>query len=181
MCPIDVILYNWADTVAPWFHSHNFSPNDVTTLSFVAGVASLVYLRQGDLFMFVVLYSVGYFFDCLDGFMARKYNLMSPLGDIYDHITDVVVQVGLLYVVLTKYRSGVSPRIIQIYLLTVFLTATHLACQQVNSPWKEPETLDLLKPLCPNKEFIRYSRYFGTGGFTVIVLFLVIYVVSSKK
>ena len=32
---------------------------------------------------------VGYFFDCMDGHFARKYNMVTEFGDMYDYITDL--------------------------------------------------------------------------------------------
>ena len=36
------------------------------------------------------------FFDCLDGTMARKYDMSTEFGDIYDHISDLMYAIALI-------------------------------------------------------------------------------------
>lgn len=178
MCPVDQVLYNFAELVAPWFHKQGLTPNDITTLSFITGLMALFELSKGNYIHFTLLYSLSYTLDCLDGFVARKYNMTSVFGDLYDHITDILIQVGLLFTVIKFYHDKINARLILIYLFLVFLTAVHLGCQQCNCESTKKESLDMLKFLCPDKRLIRYTRFFGTGFFNVAVVVLVGYIVN---
>ena len=172
--PIDQVLYDGAEVVAPWFHKQGLSPNDVTTMSFVSGILSLFELSKGRFFNFAALYTLSYAFDCLDGFIARRYKLTSTFGDLYDHVTDVLVHVGLLFVLWKYYKPQITASMVLIYMGFMVLTATHLGCQQRNcAPSNKTESLDNLKFLCPNKRAIKRTRWFGTGSFNLVVLLLV--------
>ena len=90
--------------VIDWAYKKNLTPNYFTTLSFLSQVWSLYYLLTFNPYMYAFLYILGYYFDCLDGPMARKYNMVTKFGDYYDHVTDIVcfILANLIYIV--NYR-----------------------------------------------------------------------------
>jgi phosphatidylglycerophosphate synthase len=56
------------------------TPNDITTYSFLCGLLSLGLLWHGHVWGFVVLYVLSYVFDCMDGQLARAYNMVTRFG-----------------------------------------------------------------------------------------------------
>ena len=89
--PIDNILIDICDFILPTLKVLNFTPNILTTISLIFGLLSVYCLFREDKKCFAIFYLVSYFFDCVDGMMARKYNMVSRFGDIYDHTKDCLV------------------------------------------------------------------------------------------
>lgn len=58
---------------------------------------------------FCGLYVLSYVFDCIDGQYARLYGMTTDFGDMYDHISDVVVTV-LVYIVAFQPRTRARSR-----------------------------------------------------------------------
>ena len=51
---------------------------------------------------------LGYYFDCIDGPMARKYNMVTVFGDYYDHGTDIICFTLVNYYYFTLYNFSFS-------------------------------------------------------------------------
>lgn len=174
--PIDNVLYDLADVVSPAFYRTGHVPNVITTYSLVTYLCALWSLWQDRTYVFVCLWTAGYFLDCLDGHYARKYDMVTKTGDYYDHFKDVLCYI-LLFVVAWKKYPDIPAWLVLSLLCAFFLTFAHMGCQQhyyTSRPYKGmAETLDTLKPLCPVPENIDRTKYFGLGT-TVLVLLLVI-------
>ena len=110
--PIDNIIIDIVEKITPFLYRTGHTPNIITTYSFIFGLLSVHYLNKNDITKFVLFYMISYFFDCIDGFMARKYNMTTKFGDLYDHITDTIVFVLILGVVYSKYKQYISTNII---------------------------------------------------------------------
>jgi phosphatidylglycerophosphate synthase len=105
------------------------TPNHVTALSIVASLVALVYLWRGQLVRFVLAAAVAYWFDDLDGAMARRYAMGTKLGEYLDHLSDLAFFVGIVVVLLTRYGAfGLQPVLVMVLLLSALLPATHNAC-----------------------------------------------------
>lgn len=176
--PLDILLTGVASTLNPVFRATGHTPNLITTYSFVTGLLAVYFLYKGNVILFSVLFFVSYFFDCCDGSFARKYHLTSKFGDLYDHITDVVVFSLIVVVVILRYRSAIDWLSILLFGGFLTLTLVHLGCQQRNCSPKDcsgEETLDNLKTMCTDRRHIAWTRYFGTGTFIVVIILLILY------
>lgn len=94
---IETALYRAFDKIDPALYAAGVTANDITIASAFCGIGSLVafwkkwYGTSGALFI------ISQVFDAHDGYYARKYEMVSDIGDILDHGSDVIVGVGLLY------------------------------------------------------------------------------------
>lgn len=101
-CPVDVFNINTCRKLYPLFQRHGITPNGLTIISFIFGLAACMatmrkyYILAGPLFL------ISYFFDCCDGNYARTFNLQSQFGDTLDHVTDFIVYLLLLYILYTQ-------------------------------------------------------------------------------
>ena len=179
--PIDDILIEWADKVCPFFKATNHTPNVITTYSFASALGSLAALWHDKIALFCVLWILGYFFDCVDGHFARKYDMVTEFGDAYDHFTDVLVAVGLVVVLMKKFR--IPTKIFVLLSTAVIFLAIHAACQQSRFASEKAygETLDTLKSLCGGPEWIHTTKYFGFGTFQALLIFVVLYLYAHAK
>lgn len=173
--PIDNLLIQFADYLCPFFKQMGHTPNMITTYSLITGVLSVYFLYKGYPFVFALLYMISYFFDCMDGHYARKYQMTSREGDLYDHIKDISVYIILIYVVYIKYRKVIKPIDLIVLITTLFLCMVHIGCQQKYlQKENDDETLDLTKHLCSSQDMIHYTKWVGMGTFIVISILLIL-------
>jgi phosphatidylglycerophosphate synthase len=79
------------------------TPNHVTYLSTILTMLSLYYLYINEIHYACVAYFFGYLFDCIDGKMARTYNMGSKFGMALDLVTDNITNFALIsYITATK-------------------------------------------------------------------------------
>ena len=129
--------------------------------------------------LFSVMYFISYLFDCMDGHYARKYNMVSKGGDLYDHVKDVVVHIVLFAVLFYRYPVNPGKRYIIMATMALFtiLMTTHLGCQEKIYDTEESDTLSFSRKMClgdPEKT-VKFTRYFGCGTFAVVIIALANY------
>jgi phosphatidylglycerophosphate synthase len=153
----------------------NFTPNQLTTISLIFGCMSVYAFYKDNKKLAVILMLISYYYDCMDGYYARKYNMVTEYGDIYDHFSDSFKFILIGYVMYLKNKDKFM-KIIPIVIITLLLSGLHLGCQEQHyqSATKQP-ILDNFKSLCKNKEWINITKYFGCGTQTLILLLLIYY------
>jgi phosphatidylglycerophosphate synthase len=185
--PIDDILLDLSEFVSPFFHNLGFNPNGLTFLSLITGVLSIYFLYKQQIIIFAILFFTSYFFDCLDGHFARKYDMVTKFGDLFDHYKDSFVAILLAVMLFYNYKN--NKYILLAILLFIFLivsSSIHMGCQQVlyNGTYTEDEYLDYLKPILhwlkfdneeKCKDLIKYTRFFGSGTLNVGVILIIIF------
>ena len=84
--------------------------NLITVSRMVLGAIIFVLLTRTELYWYAfILFFIASITDYLDGHLARKYNLVSQLGEILDPIADKILIVFLLFAIavnLTSYYIG---------------------------------------------------------------------------
>ena len=84
--------------------------NLITISRIVLGAIIFVLLTRTELYWYAfVLFFIASITDYFDGYLARKYNLVSQLGEILDPIADKILIVFLLFAIavnLTSYFIG---------------------------------------------------------------------------
>lgn len=71
------------------------TPNKLTLINIIIGLISVLFLFKSSL-IFACLFVTNRLLDILDGYMARKFNLKSDLGDKLDHWGDLALIIALL-------------------------------------------------------------------------------------
>jgi phosphatidylglycerophosphate synthase len=182
---LDNLIINLCEILNPVWKSPNFTPNILTTLSLIFGLASIVSLYKGNIMTMSILYLISYFFDCNDGSYARKYNMVTDFGDMYDHVKDVLVVLGLVSITIYRnYNKHSKTKLISVLgvlIISIFLMLTHLGCQEKLHSSTELHVLGNLKNLCTNIDHIKYTKYFGCGTFYITFMLLIIYLEYTKK
>jgi hypothetical protein len=179
--PIDNILLIIIEKVHPYFHKLGFTPNILTTFSLLFWLGGLYFfVKNGKYYEYytVGLLFISYFFDCFDGHFARTYNMTTKFGDYYDHISDVLKKLLLLYFIITIY--GIKSLFL-LLILSIFmiLFCVHLSCQELWSG-STSDTLSLLNFLCiANKKNVKnimhITKYVGCGTFHLVLFLGIIY------
>lgn len=175
--PVDnAILQFLVEPTHSIFRKLNFTPNVITILSLIAGIYSAYYLYMKNFALSSLMFAVAYYLDCMDGFYARQYNMETEFGDFLDHISDIFKVVALLWVMFKLDKKKAT--YITIFILVLGSASTlHLGCQQ---KYYENDNINELflnnsKKFCLDKNWIHFTRYFGTGTFTFAVCLILLF------
>jgi phosphatidylglycerophosphate synthase len=171
--PIDSILIELSEPLVNILYKLNITPNMVTIfrLVFILLQINNLYHNRISINSFVLSYIFYYYLDCADGYMARKFNMTSIIGDLLDHFTDMGVSLLLFYLFLYNKMNNYGYLIL---LIILFLSMYHLGCQELYNE-KNNTVLGIFKCLCSSKESIYMSKYFGCGTYNIIFLILFYY------
>lgn len=172
--PVDNIIYKNINSISKLARKFKLTPNMITTLSAIFGFAAIYFILKDKFIVGAVLYFISYYFDCLDGFYARKYDMVTKFGDYYDHIKDILIFGALIYVLLKKKLYPGFIFVVPIILLTI----AHFGCQELYYNKNESGSLSMTKFFCPCKAdksnleaVLRCTRWLGSG--TLILLFCI--------
>jgi phosphatidylglycerophosphate synthase len=185
------------------------TPLLLTLLSGACGVASAASFATGRLILGAILFEAKFFFDCLDGKLARIRNITSVFGAFIDAAADVIVTTAIFVVLAFQVRgAGVLPTLIASGVLLeawarqyriAVVSGTHtrpmgadgrvgrlrtILARYRLAPLPstvEAETVALfLLPLTMNRTAIAYGLYGASGFFFAYALLHMVAVVRSS-
>jgi len=119
------MLIDLADITNPVFRALHMTPNHITVLSGVFGVACVLAILLEHWVLAGWFYFVSYFFDVADGNYARTYNMVTQFGDLLDHAKDAIVVLGVIWAV---WHVGERELGVQGDILCPASTVTTYAC-----------------------------------------------------
>ena len=116
------IFYPIADKLIDPLRKMGLTPNQVTYLSTFCTLLSVYYVSIKEYKYAACAYFIGYLLDCVDGRMARKYNMTSSYGMMIDLVTDNVT--NLILILYLSYEFGflhwaILFTILKTYLLSI--------------------------------------------------------------
>ena len=99
------IMEHFVEPFTPFFRETlGFTQNGITWLSNISSFIALIFLWNKNLLLFFVFWHINYWFDCMDGYMARKYDMVSDYGDMIDHLGDWISMLGIFLILVFKYK-----------------------------------------------------------------------------
>lgn len=188
--PVDNIFIDAASQVGPMLHeTFGVVPNTVTLAAMVTGCLAAWHIYAGQFALGVLWLLVSYFLDCVDGNMARRYNLVSDFGDKFDHISDVTkILLVFLAVLYTPHASSMSKVVFAIVSGgCLALALPQLGCQEnLYSPqrYTGDAFLSPVRALCPHhdpRRAMAFTRYFGLGTFVAVTCSLILILASAPR
>lgn len=90
-------------------------PNILTITRFLLIPLILYFISQGHYVEGFVFFTISGFTDVLDGFIARRFNLISNFGKLMDPLADKLTQISVLYIL-------VSSKIIPVWILGIVIS-----------------------------------------------------------
>lgn len=177
---LDVELKKGIDVVNPYFKQAGFTPNMITTLSFLCGLFACYLYTLRYYTTSALVYGLSYVFDVMDGYFARKYNMGSTFGSYYDSATDLIVVFLFTWLILSNPHLPVASRIC-IFILgcTVTVGTTyHMSCQEKytheTQSHHKSKGLSFLDPVpCYDYQDMKFSKYFGTSTMNVVSMMII--------
>lgn len=183
--PISQIMYDISENISPTLHKLKISPNQITTLRLFAIIIAFVCLFEKKLYKYAaLLIALSFFGDCLDGHMARKYNMDSTFGDYFDHFVDIFTHIIILYY-LSIYIHPNKKWVICLIVLLLFMSLVHGSCKnrylkkiKMNTSSNVMEPLNCLCPqsLIENdklEEVMQYTKLFGSGMYQLAIIMII--------
>ena len=132
--PIDYLFYlPFADLLLYPLRTIGFTPNIITVLSFITSLLGSYHILLNNRILSVILLNISYIFDCLDGKMARKYNMGSDFGMQLDLVSDNIGMIVLMICFFTKYKSK---ELILISLILYYLNSKWYGINEAISCYK---------------------------------------------
>lgn len=141
--PIDTyIFFPISDLFMDMFRKIGFTPNGITLLSTISQLFSIYYFMKNKPLKSTLLYLFGYLMDCMDGRMARKYNMYSKFGEMFDMVSDNVVNYLLLYFMYKKLNGINNKKFLVILILGILLSLYYshveaLSCVKQNTTYTD--------------------------------------------
>lgn len=181
--PIDNMMIEISESLSPYFKNVGYTPNGLTTISLFFGLAALYSLYNYDVVLFAIYFALAHLFDCMDGYYARKYNMVTEGGDKYDHFKDLIVAIAGLYIIYARYNVLAFPVLLLIMLAMMVLSMMSVGChEKITHPEHKSTTLQAFNIVTPDREicvkYTGYLRFFGPGTFVLAVIIAVFYLNS---
>jgi hypothetical protein len=174
----DLYMYKFIDSHIHIYKNLRLTPNMITTLSLISGISSAYMIFKKQYKFAGILFLIQYYFDCTDGKVARKYNMTSKFGDYYDHISDTIKYLLLIYV-LYKDNFNKLKKVIIVIILLLLMCFMHIGCQNIiytNNKNEESPSLNYLKG---NREaclkHINKLKYFAPGTITLVLSIIIFF------
>jgi phosphatidylglycerophosphate synthase len=177
-CPLDIYLLKFIDTHLDIYYKKGLTPNMVTTIGIIFGLLSMYNIFNSNFKTASFLLLCAYYFDCVDGKLARKYDMKTKFGDYYDHFGDIFKIIIVLYA-LYKTNPEKLKNIMLIIIFLIFGMLIHLGYQEIIYNKNESPTLNFSKKLIefdknPEKT-IQYTRYLGCGTFILVICIIIFF------
>jgi phosphatidylglycerophosphate synthase len=178
--PVDIFYKKYIDIINPHFKAAGMTPNMITTISLAFGLLACYLYYKSYYISAALSYIVSYFFDVMDGYFARIYNMGSVFGSYYDSISDNVVVLLLFILFYKKTSISLPAKLTIILILAIYAvgTAYQMSCQEkyvkkTNEKHLSDGLAFLDKIKCSDFENMRYSRFFGTGVSTLVIAVII--------
>ena len=181
-CPIEFYIFKFIDSHIHIFYKLGMTPNMLTTLSIIFGLLAASQIMKNRLWLASIFWLIAYYFDCVDGKFARKYNMVTKFGDIYDHIGDMFKVIAVLIALFYSNKEKTSVRqwiYICIILFLGILQILHMGYQEsIYNKKDESPYLNIIRSLFVNEEnakhIIHYTKHFGCGTWFLCFSILII-------
>lgn len=173
--------------VVDYLRNHyNLTPNHLTLISYLSGIMAIYCLIHRYLILYSFFIIIAVVFDYYDGIMARRYDMETEFGDIFDHYTDVFTFGGVLVVLLYNYKMYRYPLLLVFYLLYLLLVSLQIICMEVvydsrNNRKVDAPTLKMMKKYCPNAKMVGNMRMIDHGSTILLMIFAPLLCICLEK
>lgn len=176
--PIDYYIINHICEPLSTFIRENFpdtTPNFITFIGLIVGLLAILCLYY-NLFAYAFIFIwIAYIIDCLDGYYARKYNMVTKIGDYFDHIRDSSIGFIVIVMILIKLQRKEQIMMIVVVVITLITMNMHLACQKN----EEESILHSIKSIC-QEDKMEVLKFFGCGTYNLIISLYILYLFTKK-
>lgn len=134
-------------------------PNILTIIRFLLIPFIVISIFQGDYISGIILFTVSGATDVLDGFIARKFNLISNFGKLMDPLADKLTQIAVL-------TSITLVRIIPVWILVIVVLKELIMVMGASFLY--------------GKDVVVYSKWYGKLATVLFYLAIVISLITIQ-
>jgi len=177
--PLDNTFYSIIKIISPKLYKITSSlliPNIITLFSLIISLISLyLFYKNKYLLLSSLLLIFGYFFDCWDGYYARKYNMVSKFGDYFDHISDLLKFILIILILYKKKKNNIYFFKYIIFITIILITTIiQLGCEEkLYNYSSESYTLQFTKLFCNDISIIKHTKYLGTASLFILLAVII--------
>lgn len=184
---LKIQLLKLANYLSPKIKKYNFKPNDITTYGILLNAFALINLLNNEFQVFILLFFTAYFCDILDGYYARKYDLVTINGEKYDRFADWIKLLST-YIIFTQiYQKKINYKIIGFTILIFTLCNIHFTIKKSLENKEDENKCIKIWSKCVSwisKEKLEkisvYTRQFDES-MTILFLILIMIYIHYKK
>ena len=175
--PVDILLEKLYEPFIEPLHKVGVTPNMLTTTSMLCGLYSAKLILDKRPKEAALFFALNYIFDCMDGHMARRFDMETNFGDWYDHITDWLTFgfIGYALFKTNKYNRKTIIILSLIFMLLTLNMTIWIGCQEKVYNKDVGKSISFYKKVCndPETDLLR-TKLLGVGTMNVFTI-LVIY------
>lgn len=134
-------------------------PNILTIIRFLLIPIILISIFQGNYILGFVFFTISAFTDILDGFIARRFDLISNFGKLMDPLADKLTQISVL-------TSLVAVKIIPVWILVIVILKEFIMVMGASFLY--------------GKDVVVYSKWYGKLA-TVLFYFAIVISLICKQ
>ena len=134
-------------------------PNILTIIRFLLIPIILIYIFTGNYILALVVFTISALTDIADGFIARKFNLISNFGKLMDPLADKLTQIATL-------TSLVIKEIIPIWILIIVISKEFIMICGASFLY--------------GKDVVVYSKWYGKLS-TVLLYIAIVFSLLTKQ
>ena len=159
------------------------TPNNITTITMLLRIIALYNLyHKKNYYLVFILYFISWITDALDGSLARKYNLKSEFGAIYDMFIDIISTIILISILYLKFYKN-NKLIINsfIIILILYLISFYIKLQCFNGLnlkfWeREIKKINIFN-INSSSKICEYNNIFklNDAGLTYVIIMSILY------
>lgn len=184
---LDNLLIDIIDPITKSLYQLKITPNEITIFSTIIGLLSFYFLWNFQILNFIVCFVLYYFLDCMDGYYARKYNMVTVVGDYLDHIRDLIIFILLIIVFIARFKLCLNKWewfvILIVMGFAIYGSLTYAGCIEKYNQNTTSPTLNSLQYLCsdnPLEGLIKW-RLFGMANVITLIIFIITIVYLKCK
>lgn len=158
--PISVVIYKLIELTSNII-TNKIHPNIITSSNILLRIY-IIYNLKNKIYKYIPIYLIiSCFLDYLDGYIARKYNMITQLGDYLDHVGDTIFMLYIYYILIINLNDKYKNSILVILFIFTISCLFNIGCQEKYYQLNESQTLNILKNFCFSKKILNISKYFG--------------------
>ena len=182
-----LIMENFVEPFTPFFReSLGLTPNMVTWLSNITSWIALYFLWNKQIVLFFIFWQINYWWDCMDGYMARKYDMVTDFGDMLDHVGDWTSLAGIGIIMVYKYKLFKNWKknigYIIFACISLIMTYIHVGCTErmaEKNKFKKSKTLESTKGACLDTKWLNFTKFWGIGNSNLFQSIMVLIIVGN--
>ena len=112
----------------------SLTPNNISILSTIFTFLAIYFFHNNERVYALIAFLIGYILDCVDGKMARKYNMMSKYGMALDLVSDHIGNISIIAYLISKY--GLTNKYILAIIFMSFMISISFGLNEAIASYK---------------------------------------------